>query len=69
MCIIGVCTLCVHLCLTLCDSVDCSPPGSSVHGILQAKILVWVAIPFLRGSSQPKDQSWVSCTAGGFFTD
>ena len=38
-------------CLTLCDPVDCSPPGSSVHGILQARILEWVAIPFSRGSS------------------
>ena len=40
-------------CLTLCDPVDCSPPGSSVHGILQARILEWVAISFSRGSSQP----------------
>ena len=39
------------LCLTLCDPMDCSPPGSSVHGILQARILEWVAIPFSRGSS------------------
>ena len=42
-------------CLTLCDPVDCSPPGSSVHGILQARILGWVAISFSRGSSQPRD--------------
>ena len=42
-------------CLTLCDPMDCSLPGSSVHGILQAKILEWVAIPFSRGSSQPRD--------------
>ena len=55
-------------CLILCDSVDCSPPGSSVHGILQARILEWVAIPFSRGSFQPRDQTWVSHTAGGFFT-
>ena len=40
---------------TLCDSMDCSLPGSSVHGILQARILEWVAIPFSRGSSQPRD--------------
>ena len=38
-------------CLTLCDPVDCSPPGSSIHGILQARILEWVAISFCRGSS------------------
>ena len=38
-------------CLTLCDPMDCSPPGSSVHGILQARILEWVAMPFSRGSS------------------
>ena len=47
-------------CLTLCDSMDCSPPGSSVHGILQARILEWVAMPSSRGSSQPRDQSCVS---------
>ena len=40
-------------CLTLCDPMDCSPPGSSVHGILQARILEWVALLFSRGSSQP----------------
>ena len=43
-------------CLTLCNTMDCSPPGSSVHGILQAKILEWVAISFSRGASQPRDQ-------------
>ena len=46
----------------------CGPPGSSVHGILQARILKWEAIPSSRGSSQPKDPTWVSCIAGGFFT-
>ena len=40
-------------CPTLCDPVDCSPPGSSVHGTLQARTLEWGAIPFSRGSSQP----------------
>ena len=55
-------------CPTLCHPMDCSPPGSSVHGVLQAKILGWVAIPFSRGSSQPWDHTWVSCTAGRFFT-
>ena len=48
--------------------MDCSPPGSSVHGILQARILEWVAISFSRGSSWPRDQTWVSCTVGRFFT-
>ena len=55
-------------CPTLCDPMDCSPPGSSVHGILQARILEWVAMSFSRGSSQPRDWTWVSCTAGRFFT-
>ena len=54
-------------CLTLGESVDCSPPGSSVHGIFQARILEWVAIPFFRGSSQPRDRPQVSFIAGGFF--
>ena len=44
-----------QLCPTLCDPMDCSPPGSSIHGILQARILEWVAISFSRGSSQPRD--------------
>ena len=55
-------------CLTLCDPMDYSPPGSSVHGILQARTLEWVAMPSSRGSSQPRDQNQISCTAGGFFT-
>ena len=55
-------------CPTLCDPMDCSPPGSSVHGIHQAGILEWVAIPFSRGSSQSRDQTQVSYTAGWFFT-
>ena len=42
-------------CLTLCYSMDCSPPGSSVHGTLQVRILEWVAMPFSRGSSSPRD--------------
>ena len=45
-------------CLTLCDPMDCNPPGSSVHSILQARILEWVAIPFSRGSSQLRDRTW-----------
>ena len=48
--------------------MDCSPPGSFVHGILQARILEWVAISSSRGSSQPKDRTWVSYIAGEFFT-
>ena len=54
-------------CLTLCSPMDCSPQGSSVHGILQARILEWVAIPFSRGSSQPREQTWVSCIAGWLY--
>ena len=53
---------------TLCESMDCSPPGFSIHGILQASILEWVAIPFSRGSSQPRNQTRVSCFTGRFFT-
>ena len=49
--------------------MDCSPPGSSVHGILQARILEWVAISFSRESSQPRNQTQVSCIAGRFFTN
>ena len=52
----------------LCYPMDCSPPGSSVSGILQARILERVAIPFSRGSSQPRDRTCVTCTAGRFFT-
>ena len=51
-----------------CNPMDCSPPGSSVHGISQARILEWVAIAFSRGSSQPRDQTCISYIAGGFFT-
>ena len=47
--------------------MNCSPPGPSVHGILQARILQWVAIPFSRGSSQPRGQTWVFRIAGRFF--
>ena len=52
----------------LCDPMDYSLPLSSVHGILQATMLEWVAIPFSRGSSQPRDWTWVFCVAGRFFT-
>ena len=62
-------TCCVYvtqLCPTLCDPMGCSLPGSSVHRILQARILETVAISFSRGSSQPRDQTQVSCIAGSF---
>ena len=62
--------VCTHACSVMSDSLnpmDCSPPGSSVHGIFQARILEWVAIPFSRGSSQPKDWTWVSHIVGRFF--
>ena len=56
------------ICLTICHRVDCSLPVSSVHGISQARILEWVAMPSSRGSSQPRDWTQVSCIAGRFFT-
>ena len=55
-------------CLTLCDPMDHSPPGSPVHGILQARRLEWAAISFSRGPSQPRDWTLVFCIAGKFFT-
>ena len=60
-------SLITHSCLTLCDPMDCSLPGSSVYGILQARILEWVAISFFRGSSRPRDRTQVSCIAGRCF--
>ena len=54
--------------LTLWDPLHCGPSGSSVHGILQAWILEWVAIPFSRGFSQPRDGTWVFCISGRFLT-
>ena len=57
-----------QLCLTLWDPMDCSLPGSSVHGIFQARILEWVAIAFSRGSSRPRDWNRVSCIVGRHFT-
>ena len=57
-----------QLCLTLCDPIDCSLPGSSVHGILQTRILEWVAVPVSRGTSWPRNRTSISCIAGGFFT-
>ena len=55
-------------CPTLCDLSNYSPSGSSVHRILQGRILEWIAMPFSRGSSQPIERTWVSCIAGKFFT-
>ena len=56
-----------QLCPTLCDPMDCSPPGSSIRGILQAEILEWVAISFSRGSSRTRDQTQVSHIGGKRF--
>ena len=55
--------LATQSCLTLCDPMDRSPPGSSVHGILQVRELECIAIPFSRGSSRPRGPAWVSCIA------
>ena len=55
-------------CPTLCNPMDCSPPVSSVHRILQARLLEWVTISFSRGSFQPRNRTWVSRIAGRFFT-
>ena len=55
-------------CPTLCDPMDCIPPGSSIHGIFQARVLEWVAISFSRRSSQPRDQTWVYRIVGRRFT-
>ena len=60
--------LVIQLHPTLCNPMDCSLPGSSVCGILQARILEWVAVFFSKESSQPIDWTWISCIVGGFFT-
>ena len=68
---LGVCVSCVlvaKLCLTLYNPMDYKPPGSSVHGVLQARILEWVAMLFSRGSTQLKNQTRVSPIGGRFFT-
>ena len=81
-CIFNLCSITYHLSfydntvkvlgtqsvLTPCDPIDCSPWGSSVHRTLRARIPEWVANPFSSGSSQPRDQTQVSCIAGRFFT-
>ena len=73
MCVCMHVHTCIQLlsCVRLCDSMDCSPPGSCVHRIPQARILEWVTISSSRGSSWPRDQTFVfcnSCTGSGFFT-
>ena len=62
--LVSVKVLVAQSCLTLCDPIDCSPRGSSVHGILQASILEWVASPFSRGYSRTRNQTHISRTAG-----
>ena len=64
----GILCLVAQSCLALWDVMDCSPSGSSVHRIFQARILEWVAISFSRGSSLPRNWTGISCIAGGFFT-
>ena len=56
----GVCAKLLQSCLTLCDAMDYSLPGSSVHGILQTRILEWVAMPSSKGSSLPRDRTHIS---------
>ena len=73
ICVAIMGSACMHAkslqsCLTLCNPLDYNLPGSSVHGILQARILEWGAILFSRRSSQPGHWTWVSCTVGRFFT-
>ena len=74
VCVCTCARACTHVCLvaqlcqTLCNPMDCSPPVSSVHGILQAGILEYVAISFSMRSSQPRNGTRVSFIAGGFFT-
>ena len=65
ICCVWVCPKSLQLCSSMCNPMDCRPPGSSVHGILQARTLQWVAMPSSRGSSWPRDRtrvSSVSCT-------
>ena len=58
----------IQLCPMVCNLMDCSPPGFSVNGILQARTLEWIATPFSKGSSQPRDQTQVPHTTGRLFT-
>ena len=71
LCRSHVCAKSLQSCLTLCDSMDCSPPGSSVHGILQARLLEWVAMPSSRDLPDPGIESvplLSPALASGFFT-
>ena len=63
-----VCVLVAQFCLILCDPMDCGSSGSSVHGILQPRRLEWLAIPFSRGTSQPRDWTRVTRIVSRFFT-
>ena len=63
-----MCVLVAQSCPTLCNPMDWSLPGSSVHGTLQARLSEWVAMPFSKGSSWPRDWIQVSCISGRFFT-
>ena len=63
-----MCAKSLQSCLNLCDTMDRTPPGSSVHGILQARILESAANSSSRGSSRPRDETCSPCTAGGFFS-
>ena len=62
------CCLVTKFCLTLCNLMNCNPPHSSVHGILQARILEWIVISSSKESFRPRDGTQVSCVAGRFFT-
>ena len=64
-----VCVLVTQLGPTFSDTVNCSPSGSSVHGVFQTRRLEWLTICFSLGSSQTRDQTWVSCIAVRFFTN
>ena len=64
-----VCVLVAQLCPTICDPIDYSLSGYSVHGISQGRILELVTISFCKGPSQPRDQTCVSCIAGSVFTN
>ena len=63
-----VCESVIYSVMSDCDPMNCSTPGSSVHGIFQARILQWVAIPFSKGSFPIRDRTWVSCISSRFFT-
>ena len=63
----NVCSQLLQSCFTLCDPMDCSPPGSFVHGIFLARILEWIAMPSSRGSSQPRNWIHISYVVGRFY--